>query len=264
MRPAGERLKKYEAKLGGFGPAGNTEGYMRTLPSRMKVESLIKSLKLPAAFEMYYLAYAEQLAKIKGKHSGDMAKDEAQIKLRGWVGRGLDGSVLGGIAEKMGIAGLSVPGLTLTFGNEHAGINVLPLSGNYIFGIRFYFPGPESKLIKMSWYMKTYALAVKFKCAIYNAPGNSPTTLIEETEEREFTDEALKWQDFSFPGNATIGEGWHYLLFWGNNSFLTKGDPGTNDRGVVAQAYDGWPDPVVGWIPGTNRDYSIYATCETV
>lgn len=264
MRSGAHRAGKYRKKVRGFVLPGQSNRYSAALRGRTQLESIVKQICTSPVLLLSYIAYAEQISKAKGTHAGAPGINEVQYLINKWTARGLEGPTLIEIASSLGTPGLHYPGETLILGNNHIGPNDFPLSGDFIFGTRYYLDGAKSVLTKMSLYFHVYGVSGKVKCAIYNAPGNSPTTIVAQTEEKTVSHAALQWIDFDFPGSETITDGWYYLLFWAEKAFWTRADPGTNARGVTARVYDGWPSPMPAWTPDTNRDYSIYATCTVV
>lgn len=109
MRDSARRRDKYRKKIGGLVIPGQAARYSPTTADRIRLEMIVKGLGVTPMLAFSYLAYAEQLFKIKMTHKGQTLIDEAGYTAQHWLNRGLDYSFLNDISEALGL-GRPLPG----------------------------------------------------------------------------------------------------------------------------------------------------------
>jgi len=257
------RIEKYRKKVRGLVLPSQVPGYDASLPDRMRLERIVKSLGVAPMLQFSYVAYAEQIVRLKAVHGGQILLNEVSTTMQHWKMRGLDGDTLIHAAEILGIPGASFPPEYIKFGHSSPCGTPSFQVADRIYGTRYTFAGPASKLVKMSFLVSTPGAARKIKCAVYNSPAAAPTTLVAETEEKTVNNGSHSWEHFKFPGGQIIGAGDYFLVYWADGIFNVKYDAGANPHGHHTIAYDGWPNTMPGWTYDSDRDVCICATLIT-
>jgi hypothetical protein len=103
MRDAARRSEKYSKKITGMVIPGQASRYAPTAAERTRLEAIVRSLGAAPMLAFSYLAFAEQLWKIKKTHSGQTALDEGKVIANSWSLRGLDDTYLWRIGKALGM-----------------------------------------------------------------------------------------------------------------------------------------------------------------
>lgn len=135
MRSAHHRKEKYKKKIRGLVIPGQGSRYSMTVRDRMKLEQIVKSLGVTPILAFSYLAYAEQLLKIKKKHQRQIAANEALVTATHWLNRGLSPTFLNDISEALGLGRVIPPGPPPPTLHEY--YNVGEESDFHIYGTRW-------------------------------------------------------------------------------------------------------------------------------
>lgn len=102
MIEARKRSERYRKKVRAFVHPGQGSRFGSAVDGQVAAERLVKVLGLPPGFQNYYMIFAKELVSIKGKHSGDVGRDEACIAAQRWFSRGLAEAALKDILEHYG------------------------------------------------------------------------------------------------------------------------------------------------------------------
>jgi biopolymer transport protein ExbB len=102
MKDPGGRADRYGKKVRGLVIPGQKKRFRGAVGGQIEAERFIKTLGVPVLYQNYYMIFAKELLKIKSKHSGQLAEDEACLVTRRWQSRGLNSSILNYILVKYG------------------------------------------------------------------------------------------------------------------------------------------------------------------
>lgn len=110
MRDSSQRAGKYGRKLSGSTAKAVTDiqrssqasRFRNVIAGQVEAERYVKTLDVPAMFQLYYMAFAKGIIKIRAKYTGTEAQNEVCILEGVWESRGLDAGTLNGIAEHYG------------------------------------------------------------------------------------------------------------------------------------------------------------------
>lgn len=106
MRNSSVRLGKYAKKIRGLVLPSQSPGYRASLPERIRLERIIKALGVTPMLAFSYLAYGEQLLKLKNTHKGETGADEARYIANHWLDRGLDSTLMLEVGSALGFSSL--------------------------------------------------------------------------------------------------------------------------------------------------------------
>jgi hypothetical protein len=106
------RLSHYWAKMEPILRAMGLSSYIPSIRAQMEAavgeaieaETAVKSVIKQIGYLGAYQGFGKEIQSIKGKHSGAIAKAEAEIKLAKWKARGLDEAKLKSIAAGLGLS----------------------------------------------------------------------------------------------------------------------------------------------------------------
>jgi hypothetical protein len=109
MRSSARRSEKYRKKITPLVLPGQAARYAPTAAERIKLEAIVKNQDVLPMLQFSYIAFAEQLLKIKKTYTGATALNEAKYIAAGWSTRGLDETKLWNIGQALSMGNV-VPG----------------------------------------------------------------------------------------------------------------------------------------------------------